>query len=212
MSMNCGMNAPKNTSTFGLASSTRNPCRKNPPRGGGGGASASDALDRRPDQLDAEPDQIGGAGKAHPVEPVAHGRHQRGQPDRDNADHDRKPRLDAGDIDQRRAGAVAQPVGDEQRDHRTRQQRQRDAGGDEGEIDLQGHGIFHWRHGRAKSAKRVFAVDVPAIHVLSGIDVEKKTWMPGTSPGMTTIFQRPSSAAVIHCVTSLLARKPSAAR
>ena len=41
MSMNCGMNAPKNTSTFGFDSSTRKPCRKNPPRGGGGGASAS---------------------------------------------------------------------------------------------------------------------------------------------------------------------------
>src|SRR6266478_1777544 len=37
MSMNCGMNAPKNTSTLGLDSSTTNPCRKNPPRGGGGG-------------------------------------------------------------------------------------------------------------------------------------------------------------------------------
>src|ERR1019366_7183510 len=30
----------KNTSTLGLESSTRKPCRKNPPRGGGGGASA----------------------------------------------------------------------------------------------------------------------------------------------------------------------------
>jgi hypothetical protein len=28
---------------------------------------------------------------------------------------------------------------------------------------------------------------VPAIHVLSGIDVGKKTWMPGTSPGVTAI-------------------------
>src|SRR5665647_1138358 len=34
MSMNCGMNAPKNTSTLGFDSSTTNPCRKNPPRGG----------------------------------------------------------------------------------------------------------------------------------------------------------------------------------
>mgnify|MGYP003352632076 CR=1 FL=1 len=37
MSINCGMNAPKNTSTFGFESSTRKPCRKKPPRGGGGG-------------------------------------------------------------------------------------------------------------------------------------------------------------------------------
>src|SRR6266404_8942836 len=34
-SMNCGMNAPKNTSTLGLESSTTKPCRKNPARGGG---------------------------------------------------------------------------------------------------------------------------------------------------------------------------------
>src|SRR5664280_3890069 len=34
MSMNCGRKAPKNTSTLGLLSSTTNPCRKNPPRGG----------------------------------------------------------------------------------------------------------------------------------------------------------------------------------
>src|ERR1700682_4728106 len=40
MSINCGMNAPKNTSTLGFESSTTKPCRKNPPRGGGGGSSA----------------------------------------------------------------------------------------------------------------------------------------------------------------------------
>jgi hypothetical protein len=34
----------------------------------------------------------------------------------------------------------------------------------------------------------VMAGLVPAHHVLSGIDVEKKTWMPGTSPGMTAIL------------------------
>ena len=51
-----------------------------------------------------------------------------------------KPGLRAGEIDQRRAGAVPQAVGDQQRHHRTRQQRQRDAGGDKGEIGLKGHG------------------------------------------------------------------------
>ena len=54
------------------------------------------------------------------------------------ADHDGKPGLRAGDVGQRRAGAVAQAVGDHQRDHRSRQQRQRDAGGDKGEIELEG--------------------------------------------------------------------------
>ena len=98
-----------------------------------------DALDRRPDQLDAEPDQIGGAGKAHPVEPVAHGRHQRSQADRDDADDNGEAYLCAGDIGQRRARAVAQAVGDDEGDDRTRQQRQRNAGGDEGEIGLHGH-------------------------------------------------------------------------
>jgi hypothetical protein len=37
-----------------------------------------------------------------------------------------------------------------------------------------------------KSAKRVFALDVPAIHVLR----QTKTWMPGTWPGMTTPINR----------------------
>ena len=137
MSMNCGMKAPKNTSTLGFESSTRKPCRKNPPRGGGGGDRLH-TLHGNTNQLDAEPDQIGGAGEPHPVEPVAHRRHQRGQPDRDDADHDRQARLRAGDVDQRRAGAVPQPVGDHQRHHRTRKQRQRDAGGDKGEIELEG--------------------------------------------------------------------------
>jgi hypothetical protein len=34
-----------------------------------------------------------------------------------------------------------------------------------------------------KSAKRGFALDVPAIHVLNGR--ERKTWMPASSAGMT---------------------------
>ena len=51
-----------------------------------------------------------------------------------------KPGLDAGDVGQRGAGAVAQAVGDHQRNHRSRHQRQRDAGDDESEIGLKGHG------------------------------------------------------------------------
>ena len=140
MSMNCGMNAPKKISSFGLESSTSKALQEEAAARRRRRCVGVDALDGRADQLDAEPDQIGGAGKAHPVEPVAHGRHQRGQADRDDADHDQQAGLHAGDVDQRRAGAVAQAVGDQQRDHRTGQQRQRDAGGDKGEIDLQGHG------------------------------------------------------------------------
>ena len=119
-----------------------------------------DVFARGTDQLDAEPDQIGRARKAHPVEPVTHGRHQRGQPDRDDADHDRKAGLRAGAIDQRRASAMPQAVGDQQRDHRTRQQRQRDAGGDESEIGLKGHGGTRWEgdgvimHDRVAREKR----------------------------------------------------------
>lgn len=33
--------------------------------------------------------------------------------------------------------------------------------------------------------KRVFALDVPAIHVLFFLATAGKTWMPGTRPGMT---------------------------
>ena len=35
-----------------------------------------------------------------------------------------------------------------------------------------------------KSAKRVFALDVPAIHVSTKLR-HSKPWMPGTRPGMT---------------------------
>jgi hypothetical protein len=94
----------------------------------------------KPNELDAEPHQIGRTGKPHPVEPVTQGRHQRGQADRHHANHDGQAELRAGDVDQRRAGAVPQAVGDHQRHHRTRQQRQRNARGDKGEIDLKGHG------------------------------------------------------------------------
>jgi hypothetical protein len=37
-----------------------------------------------------------------------------------------------------------------------------------------------------RSAKRVFALDVPAIHVFAAASFGK-TWMPGTSPGMATV-------------------------
>ncbi len=99
-----------------------------------------DALDRKPNQFVAEPDQIGGAGKAHPVEPIAHGRHQRGQSDRDDGDYDGQAGLNAGDVGQRGARAMAQAVGDHQRHHGTRNERQRNTGGDESEIGLKGHG------------------------------------------------------------------------
>ncbi len=39
---------------------------------------------------------------------------------------------------------MAQAIGDHQRDDRTRDQRQRNAGGDEGEIDLEGHEADSW--------------------------------------------------------------------
>src|ERR1700730_2730021 len=42
---------------------------------------------------------------------------------------------------------------------------------------------FAFCHGRARSAKRVFAPDVPAIHVF----LASKTWMAGTRPGMTDL-------------------------
>ena len=54
-----------------------------------------------------------------------------------------------------------------------------------------------------KSAKRVFALDVPAIHVF--FVTPTKTWMPGTSPGMTTSwtpYLLPGSE-IIRLATSL---------
>src|SRR5260370_15463332 len=138
------------------------------------------------DRVAADPDKIARTGEPHPAEPAAYGRHQRGQPDRNDADHDRETRLDAGDIGQRRAGAVPQTIGDHQRHDRTRQQRQRDAGRDEGEIELKGHGGT-----RVKGF--VMAGFIPAIHVLSGIDSNKKTSMPRTS---TPTPAPPSSPAI----------------
>src|SRR4029077_7945244 len=98
-----------------------------------------EALDGLADQLDAEPDEIGSSRKADPGGPVAHGRHQRGQPDRNDSDHDRQRRLDTCDIGQRGARTVAQAIGDDKRDDRSGQKRQRDAGGDESEIEFYGH-------------------------------------------------------------------------
>jgi hypothetical protein len=39
----------------------------------------------------------------------------------------------------------------------------------------------------AKSAKRVFALDVPGIHVLFRQVWQRKTWMAGSSPAMTGV-------------------------
>ncbi len=125
---------------FGIGEQRHDPLQEKPAAPRRRRRVGTDALDGKADQFDAEPDQIRRAGKAHPVEPVAHGRHQRGQPDRDDADYDCQPGLGAGDGGQRCAGTVAQSVGDNQRDDRSRHQRQRDAGGDKGEIELQGHG------------------------------------------------------------------------
>jgi len=55
---------------------------------------------------------------------------------------DREAGLCAGNVGQRRTGAVTQAVGDHQRHDRTGQDRQRDAGGDIGEIDLKRHDTF----------------------------------------------------------------------
>src|SRR5260221_14071605 len=41
------------------------------------------------------------------------------------------------------------------------------------------------RHGRAKSAKRVFASEGPGHPRSCCLPLVLKTWMPGTSPGMT---------------------------
>src|ERR1700737_3260882 len=92
-STNCGMKAPKNNSAFGLLRITRKPCRKKPDRGGDlggarGGAAppGSSSPPGAPQKLQAQPDQVGGAGEPHPVEPDADGGDDRCQPDAQDRD------------------------------------------------------------------------------------------------------------------------------
>jgi hypothetical protein len=65
---------------------------------------------------------------------------------------------------------MPQAVGDQERDHRTRQQRQRDAGGDKGEIGLKGHGMIRWEsdlvimHGRMADGRRELLLPLPVLH------------------------------------------------
>ena len=47
-----------------------------------------------------------------------------------------------------------------------------------------------------RSAKRVFALDVPGIHVLN-LTKSKKTWMAGTSPVMTAMQMSPELAFIL---------------
>jgi hypothetical protein len=58
-----------------------------------------------------------------------------------------------------------------------------------------------------KSAKRVFALDDPAIHAFVA-KKESKTWMPGTRPGMTLNVLRINSGATLHVIASFVACAP----
>src|SRR6266478_1814638 len=58
-----------------------------------------------------------------------------------------------------------------------------------------------------KSAKRVFALDVPAIHVFGATG--RKTWMPGTRPGMTMQLSSPRQLIARISVLILSACGPS---
>jgi hypothetical protein len=85
MSMNCEMNAPKNTSTLGL----RAPQTAEKSAARGAARIGVDAFDRAADQPDAEPAQTGGAGKRTqsnvPMVAISD------VPDRDDADHGARP-------------------------------------------------------------------------------------------------------------------------
>src|SRR5713101_7075014 len=51
----------------------------------------------------------------------------------------------------------------------------------------------------------VMAGFIPAIQVLSEVELDKKTWMPGSSPGMTET-EHSSIADVIQCMMSFKKR------
>src|SRR6516164_8662599 len=54
----------------------------------------------------------------------------------------------------------------------------------DGGRGMEGREVMMLPRHAGKSAKRVVTSDVPAIHVLSFLEL-LKAWMPGTSPGMT---------------------------
>src|SRR4029450_453080 len=60
-------------------------------------------------------------------------------------------------------------------------------------VFLYGKEVFLFPSWPGKSAKRVFALDAPPIHALSCCHAVK-TWMPGTSPGMTRMAPTHSAA------------------
>ena len=150
----------------------------------------------------------------------------------------REPGLDAEDVGQRRARAVPQAVSDHQRHHGTRDQRQRDAGGDEGEIDLQGHGGLAGGRGGAalctigRAAKRhppplspcgcqtgEGGRDAEASRTGEGFVSTDRDPSSGASRHLLPQGEKgrkpphpPPSAAVIQCVMSREARNASAAR
>ena len=101
-STNCGMKAPNLSSAFGLPISTSKPCRKNPL------AELADCrvarMPPRPNELPADPDQVGRAEQPEPIEPVAHGGDDRGLGDDQHEHHHGQAELTAGTLS--RAGGA----------------------------------------------------------------------------------------------------------
>ena len=94
---------------------------------------------RRPPLLDAQPEQIGHAGPAQPLEPRRERQDQRGHADRHDHQLQRDRRAGAGERDQRAPGPVRQAVGDQEGDVGPRDQDQHGRGQEEGEVQIGVH-------------------------------------------------------------------------
>ena len=92
----------------------------------------------RAQQLPADSHEIDRARDAHPVEPPAHRGDDRGEADQQHAEHDREAELRPRHIEQPRFGPVRQTVRNDQRDGRSGDDGDEDAGEDVGQIKFNG--------------------------------------------------------------------------
>src|SRR5262249_13501486 len=117
------------------------------------------------DQFDAEPDEIGSACPAQDVEPHAHELDRRGQPEHGNREPHKQSGLGAGHVQQAGARALAQAVGDDHRDGRTRHNDDQDASEAIGNIGVEGHGgssLGGPSHRLSPPSKGLFAPSSPS--------------------------------------------------
>ena len=117
------------------------------------GRAVGGELASRAEHLNAEPDQIGGAQKPDPLEPVPHRLDHLVEADADDGDHHGDADLRAGGVGEAGARAMPDAGRDDQRDRRPRYQHDDDAGDDIGGVEFKRHVPFLRRSPDTKHAK-----------------------------------------------------------